>query len=312
MSFFIQCFWLIAKGIFLWMGLGACITAATGIDSDRIGKILRWGVVHFLYPILIFYSVVDGLNPESFGRLYLYPIWALAFLVIGHVSSLLFAPLWGIRDAHPVYHFGNSIQNFGYIVFALAEPLIGKEALAEVFIFVVGTEMVVWSWGVATVGRTRFFSPQTLLNPPLIACVVALIAVYFDVRVSENLFWQIAGFTKTLMVPVALSCVGGLVYHVAVETKLKGIIDREIISSLVLRHSILPLILAGFIYSLTSPGNLRSNLLLEAAMPSALVPLVLAKIYGAPTHKIGVFVSLSNIIALVTLPFWLTVFQFGK
>ena len=82
---------------------------------------------------------------------------------------------------------------------------------------------------------------------------------------------------------------------------------RPVIVGNLLRITAIPaliLLLGG----LLSPSvELRHVLIVQAAMPSAMVPVILVKHYGGETNLAAWLVSVSTALGILTIPFWLRV-----
>ena len=297
---------LLIKGVFFWMVLGAVIAAATGISSQTISRIIRIGVIRIFYPSFIVLNILKGLDPSALSRLWMYIVAAIGFITIACCVSQLTARIGRVTDELPSYHFANSLHNYGFIAFAIIDDLFGAQALAEIFVFVITVEVVVWTWGVWMVSGGGQFTLRKVLNPPFLACVVGITAVSgFGLRVGDGGVWPILEWVAALNVPVALACVGGLLFHVVRDTRLHGIGHRAIWIALGTRHLLLPPLLCGLVLALIPEGLLQQNLLAEAVMPMALFPVAIARIYNAPHERIGIAIALSHMLAVVSIPFWL-------
>jgi predicted permease len=69
----------------------------------------------------------------------------------------------------------------------------------------------------------------------------------------------------------------------------------------------MPPLLCGLIYYLTEE-NLKKAMMIEAVMPTAMMVITLAKIYGGKAEVISLIVFCSQVLSLITIPIWLSLF----
>jgi hypothetical protein len=105
-------------------------------------------------------------------------------------------------------------------------------------------------------------------------------------------------------VPMGLILIGATVADFAHEfVSRQG--GRAMGWALVVRLGILPLMFLGLMRVLPIPVELRQVMLLQAAMPAAVFPIVMARLYGGdPATALRVVLS-TSLVGLATIPLWI-------
>jgi predicted permease len=225
------------------------------------------------------------------------------------LSGLLLAWLGGLASGLRVgtglrtFAISSGIQNYGFIALPLLVDLFpgneGPSGLA--FIFGIGVEIAMWTAGIAIL--TGKAGLRALVNGPFIAAI-ASIALN-----DTGLFRFIPEFVHTSMemlgrcaVPMSIFMIGATmgrfcregIFADALRIGVAGVIVRLIL------HASLFLAAAAL---LPISDDLRRLLVVQAAMPAAIFPIVLARLFnGQPDVAIKV-VTATSLVSLGTAPF---------
>ena len=82
---------------------------------------------------------------------------------------------------------------------------------------------------------------------------------------------------------------------------------RLLLAAVTLRHFVFPTMMLIFTVVLTDSVELRQVMLLQAAMPAAVFPVIIVKLYD---HDIDTAVRIvlgSSVIGVITIPAWLLI-----
>jgi len=309
MELFSELFLISWHGAFKWLVLGVFCIAILRIKSQIITFLLKNIIVSVFIPLLIFYKTLLHLDTSRMIILPQYCLWAFAFLLIAELLSRGISKFGVLPENLSTFHLGNTFNNYGFVAYGLVESLYGPALLTELFAYVIFSEIYLWTRGRAFFSEGKFDYNILLKNPPLIAFSLALI-----LKVGH---WTPIGLSATLdtglhfvtswTVPLAIFCLGGLIYHQKSHFKPRNFWKKENSYSLLLRHLILPPLLCSIVVLFTQ-GNLKNALLIEAVMPSSLMTITLAKIYGGKPEIMSLMAFCSQVLSLVTIPIWLTLF----
>ncbi|HWQ91371.1 MAG TPA: AEC family transporter, partial [Clostridia bacterium] len=146
---------------------------------------------------------------------------------------------------------------------------------------------------------------RKFINPPLIAIVVALgcnllgLYNYTPRAVLTGIHWL-----GQCAIPMALILIGAVVadylkdFHSASGW-------RAILAAVFLRQAVLPILFLLLARYLPASTELKRVIVLEAAMPAAVFPIVMARHYGGdPSTAMRVVIG-TSVAGLVTIPLWI-------
>lgn len=195
-------------------------------------------------------------------------------------------------------------QNYGFAAVPVVEILWGSSAVAVLFVHNIGVEIALWSVGVMLMSGERGIRWKRLINGPIIAVFVGLSLV--AIRLDQHLTGPLRDALSMVGVgafPMAILMTGASMMDLArTEKPSWKIIGGALIVRLLL-CPILILLAARFIPMIT---ELKQVLLVQAAMPAAMVPILLAKIYGGRPGIAVQIVIATTVVSIFTLPYIIT------
>lgn len=264
--------------------------------------------INLLLPCLILDAALGNPALAQMGNLVIAPVLGFVTVALGIGMAKLAAPLHGLRDpaACRTFPVCVGIYNYGYVPVPLALLLFDKQTAGVVFMLSIGVETALWTLGVMTLtGASARQSWRRIINAPLVAVMLALglngvgLAGHVPevVHTGLRLLGQCA-------VPMALILIGAIVadhlheFHSASGWRVIG-------AAVLLRVGVLPVIflLAGKF--IPASLELKRVIVLEAAMPAAVFPIVMARHYaGDPATAMRVVIG-TTVVGLVTIPLWI-------
>jgi predicted permease len=198
------------------------------------------------------------------------------------------------------------IYNYGYIPLPLVLLLFDKATTGVLFLVMMGVETALWTLGVWTfTGGSLGQSWRRILNAPLIAIVLALVLntlelnTYLPQPLLTGVHWL-----GQCAIPMALMLIGAMVADHLHEFHSKSG-WRVIGAAVLLRQAVLPLLFLLVAKFLPASVELKRVMVLEAAMPAAVFPIVLARHYGGdPATAMRVVIG-TSVVGLATIPLWI-------
>jgi predicted permease len=293
--------------IFGVMGLGVFIRKLNWLTEEADNSLMRV-CVNVLLPCLILDKSLGNPALSQPSNLLLAPL--IGFLLIGAGMLIAYGvkPLHGLTEVSQQRTFALTVgmHNYGYIPLPLAMLLFDQATAGVLFLHIIGVEMAMWTLGVMLLsGGSLGRDWRKLINAPLIAIVLAVVLNAFGWNTSVP---QVVGtgvhWLGGCAIPLALILIGAIMAdHIGEFHSANG--WRVISSAVLLRIGLLPfvfLLVAKFIPMTTEHQRV---LVLEAAMPTAVFPVVLAKLYrGDPATAMRAVLS-TAVISLVTIPLWI-------
>jgi hypothetical protein len=293
-------------------GAGALMARFKVFPEAAIGGLSK-AVVYVFLPALIFSKIVRGLNPDAMPHWWLIPLSALALFGLGLGLTLL---LMGrqARTSRDVIPLG-FMQNAGYFVLALGlqlHPAEENEFSAYVFLFVLGNSPLLWSFGKYFISRSEPgpIRWKELATPPLAANLLAVSMVLTGASsaIPASVFRGIE-MAGAAAIPGALLVLGASLAQLQLRRDGEwGLVFRCVLIKLVL----VPAATIGLLclIGLKAHDALWAEMLvLQAAVPHAINLVIHVRTYGGNLARVGSVMVLSYLGSLVTIPFWLGLWQ---
>lgn len=191
-------------------------------------------------------------------------------------------------------------QNFGFTAAPVVEILWGTGALAMLFVHNIGVELAMWSVGVMIMSGERGIRWKKLVNGPVVAVVVGLLFV------ATGLDDEVVGAPRK-----AMSMIGVGAFPLGVLITGCTIMDlvgaekpslKIIAGACLVKLMLAPLVFLTAAKMLPIATELRQVLVVQAAMPAAMTPIILARLYGGRTAVAVQIVVFTTVMSLLTLP----------
>lgn len=298
--------------IFLIVGIGAAARRANWL-TDQADQTLFALVVRVLLPALILDHVIGNPALEEARNLWLPPIIGFGTVILGCAAALgaahLFGPALGLHTApqRRTFAVSTGIYNYGYVPLPLAIALFDQRTVGVLFVHNLGVEIALWSIGLVMLSGG--FAPgwwRRLINPPILAIAAALVLNGVGAeRVIPAFVTQVLGMLGACAIPMGLLLIGATVCDFAREAKLIAGV-RVIAGSALLRLGLLPVAFLALAWSVPGSVELKRVMVMEAAMPAAVFPIILARHYfGDVSTAVRVALG-TSLLSLLTMPLWLS------
>jgi predicted permease len=265
-------------------------------------------IVRVLTPCLIFESVVRRATVDGASDVLLPPLAGFLLTSVSLAVGWYAARALGLTIGHGLRTFalGVGITNYGYLPLPLMDTLFGPESRAFLFMHNAGVEAAIWTTGVLIVtGESPRAAWRKLLNMPLIALVVALVVKLTGLgpHVPE-VVWAFIHALAICAVPLGLLMTGSS-FAPHLDDPRQLVNPRVIGTAWLLRLAVLPWVyLLAARYVPVSP-ELAQVLVVQAAMPSAVMSVIVARIYGGqPLVAVQIILG-TTALAVFTIPFWI-------
>ena len=302
-------YWSLLGGVapvFIIIAAGFVIRRLGWLTAEADRSLVRL-TINLLYPCLILDSILGNSALSNIGGVLLPPLVGLATILIG--LALCFAatrllPLDG-RQAR-TFAFATGIYNYGYIPVPLVQKFFDRETTGVLFAYNLGVEVAFWTAGlyVLTLSTTGAGGWKRIMNAPVIAIVIALVLNFC--RASEwfpSFLLTPVRMLGQSYVPVALLLTGATLADLLVQYHPRP--GAAAVAGCVLRMLVLPVIFLLIARFLPCSAELKRIIVVQAAMPAAMLSLVLAKHYGGDPDTAMQVVLSTTIVGLLTIPFWI-------
>jgi malate permease and related proteins len=298
---------LLVVPVFVLIGVGAVVRRLHWIEGDAETSLIRL-VVNVCYPCLIFESVAGNVALQSPGNLLLPPFVGFAVTWIGIRIAFLAARSIGLHVGTGMRTFALTVgvANYGYLPIPIMEAIWGPESRGVLLVHNVGVEAALWTVGVLVLsGQSLREGWRKLVSPIVITLVVA---VFFNLaRLTPLLPGVLTTTIHTLAVcaiPLGLIMTGVNLANYLHEPR--TLFDARVTSAaMVVRLGILPVLILVLAKFLPCSIELKRVLVVQAAMPTAVIPIIIAKLYGGHPRTAVQIVLGTTALGIFVIPLWL-------
>jgi len=290
-------------------------TIALGIGLRRWNWITEKGedalfnvVIKVTFPCLIFESV--SLNPalRAAGNVLLPPLAGFVLTLLSMAVAWYLARALGLTLGHGLRTFALAVgvTNYAYLPLPLMDVLFGRDSRAVLLLHNAGVEAAIWTGGVLVVsGLSPAQGWRKLLNAPAIALGLALVVNLAGLgphvpEVARQLVHGLGGCA----VPLGL-LMTGVSFSPHLDDPRRLINPRLLAMAWLLRLALLPWLLLLVARYLPLSVDLKRVLVIQAAMPSGVLTVIVARVYGGQPLVAMQIVLGTTIVALFTIPWWI-------
>jgi malate permease and related proteins len=293
--------------VFALIGVGAVTRRIEWVKDEAEASLVRL-VVNLMMPCLIFDSIIGNPAMRQSSNIVWPPLAGFFFTAIGFILALYLARAIRLRDPQTQRTFALSagIANYGYLPLPIMAQMFGPDSQGILMVHNVGVEAALWTVGIVILSGTSMREAgRKLLNPVVISLCLA---VTLNVSgLSEHVPSLVTGITRTLgkcAIPVGLLTTGSnLAQYLNQPRNLLNV--RVGLGASVLRLAILPVLMLVGARFMPISIELQRVLVIQAAMPAAAVPILLARHYGGVSLTAVQIVLGTTAVSVLTCPLWI-------
>jgi len=259
-------------------------------------------------PCLVFDTVVGNASLRDPGNLLLPPFAGFVTTAAGFGVAYLAARSIGLSKGTGLRTFAVSagIGNYSYLPLPIVGGIWGERAQGLVLVHNLGVDLALWSVGLLVLtGASPREGWKKLITPMLITLAVAvLINVTGLAPYVPGFVGSMAHSLGVCAVPIGVLMTG--VNLADYLDKPSNLLHRNIaVAACVVRLGIMPVLMLCFARLLPCSVELKRVLVVEAAMPAAVFPIIMARYYGGqPLTAVQVVLS-TTAAGLIACPLWI-------
>jgi predicted permease len=300
--------------VFAIMTVGLWVRRRGWLSAEADQSLMRL-CINLLIPALIFGSVFGNAALRRPENLLVPPLVGFGMAGVGMMVARFWARAAGLRNRSEqrTFAFLAGLQNYAYLVIPLCLSLFDAGTTGVLFVHNVGTEMAMWTVGVATLTGSGLTSGwKKFINAPLIALVLALLLNFLGLAVTPPAAVAAAGkiilttihWLGQSAIPLGLLLIGAIVADHLDEAR-GGKALRVVSVAALVRLGIMPVLFLLLAKFLPCSVELKRVIVLQGAMPSAVLPIVITKHYGGdPRTALQVALG-TSVLGLLTIPLWI-------
>lgn len=295
--------------VFLMVGVGYLIRQLKVITDESEKSIVRL-VVNVLYPCFILTKIPGNQSLQQLSVVFTALMAGFILTLTGLLVSRMLGGGFNIKkeDGLNTFSVSTALQNYGFIPIPLIEALfpdVADQTLGVLFVHNLGLELAMWTVCIVMLSGTAKGAMKRLINGPTIAIIAGLLLNFTGFHqwipsVAQKAAHDLGNCT----IPISLVLVGATLASVISSHKIQ-LQPKIIFGSLLVRFAIMPIAFIAVAAMVTGSQELQRVLVVEAAMPAAIFPIVLAKHYGGKPNVAVQVCLATSLISLVLTPAWL-------
>ena len=296
--------------IFLIISCGAFARFFGWLDTNADISLMKI-VINLFYPALIFSNILGNDVLRKPSNLLVPPLLGLCMIIIGFaISWIAISQFKGVDTAdRRTFSFITGIQNSVYFPLPIIALLFDRETVGLLLVFNLGVEIAIWLIGVGFLLSPKEPSSflKRIVNAPVVAIVAATWINYIglDRDMPEFVFKTIL-LLGQCTIPLGLILIGAIFADLKTTVKVFTRIHITLLAN-VIRIAVLPLIFITSAFLLPLSTELKQVIVIQAAMPCAVFPIVLTQYYSGSSDIAFKAVLSTTLVSVFTIPFWIKI-----
>lgn len=282
--------------LFLLMGCGYISSKCNLITEEHI-PFLSKVVLNLGIPAAILSSVSSGISLNT-KELFMYIVGFFLFNILCAFFSKIIVKILRINKDKKLYEFMYMFSNIAFMGLPVVQAVLGDEAMIYATLFLLPSNLVLFSYGENLMRDTRGFSAKKFFNPAIIASILAVISCVLNYQPPFVI-------TKTMMylgnitTPLAMVIIGVSLNNVSIYKMFK---NRSLLIFLFVKMIVLPLIYWKILHRLSIDEIITAMLVLLMAMPIPSNAVVYASVYNKNVGLATQASVLTSFISIFSIP----------
>ena len=300
-----------ALPVFILLGLGFALRKTRVLNKEADKTLLNL-IIRVFYPCLYLAYIIGNPALKSAPNLISAPLVGCFTVIGGFAVAWLVGRAMGLQRGTGLrtFAFCNGIYNYGYIPIPVIMALFGdRETMGVLLVHNVGVEAALWTAGIILIsGQFRRGALKQLFNPPVIAMLIAIgiNTVGLDAHIPGWISRPVS-MLGSCSIPVGIILAGASIADFLTR---RGLLEMPKISlgSIAVRLGLLPLVFV--LFAAWIPGlstELRQVIVVQAAMPAGIMPIVLSRHFGGDASVAIKVVLATTLASVVTMPLWIRI-----
>lgn len=294
--------------VFALIAIGAVMRRLRWLVPEADASLLKL-VMGFLYPCLIFENVLGNAALRQPGNLLFAPLVGFGTITVGIYLAYYVGKALGLTvcEGLRTFAFSTGIYNYGYVAIPLMAALFKQDSSVGVLlVHNVGCEAAIWTLGILMLsGLSLREGWRKLINGPVLALAAAVLANTLDLgRLLPPVVTQVIHLSAACSVPIGLLLIGAAL--MAYLSRPRELFDlRVTLASSLLRLGVLPVVFLVMAKFLPLPDDLKRVMIVQAAMPAGVMPLIISQHYGGRPLTAAQIVIGTTVLGVFLIPLWL-------
>lgn len=275
--------------------------------------------VRLLFPCFVLAQMNTNPWPGGSTGILLPPLVGFFLTTMGFSVAWVFTRMWGrsvglTTAAHRrTFVLSVGMFNYGYIPIPLMGELFPGQGpeLPTLLLHNVGVDVAMWTLGLFIIsGKMGKRGWLGILNPVMIAILLSIVLRFSGawelLTIHASPAIRVIEMIGQCAIPLSLLLSGATIADVWRDANFRegwGVIG----SGLLIRLGVLPVLFLILIWVLPFESALDRVIAVQASMPAAIFPIILARHFGGDAPTAVRIVLTTHLFCLLTCPVWLAV-----
>lgn len=302
--------------VYLMMVVGLALRHFRVLTPEMEGGMLKLGI-HCLMPCLILDKILGNDLVRRPGVVLSGIGVGFLIIILGFAVSYVIGRTLGLKKGKGArtFTFAGGVQNYGYVAIPILMILFSEQGsdrvLGLLFIHSLGVEIAIWVIGLMILSGSLIKNPRVFLNGPIVAVVIGIVFSYtgiwqfFEPRGGlhfGSVMRQVVSWLGVCAFPIGLMLAGATMYEMFSSFKPSLKVSG---GALIVRLLLMPILIIMLAKYLPLVTELKQIIVVQAAMPAAIAPIIIARHYGGQTD-VAIQISIVTALgALLTMPLWI-------
>lgn len=298
---------LLVLPVFALIAIGVVVRRVHWVEGEAESSLIRL-VVNLCYPCLIFETVAGNATLREPENLLLPPLVGFAMTFMGIRAGLLVAKAIGLHVGTGLRTFALAVgvTNYGYLPLPIMAAMWGPESRGVLLVHNVGVEIALWTVGVLVLsGLSLRDGWRKLVSPVMITLVLGVVCNLAGVTPRlPTLLTDTIHTLSVCAIPLGLIMTGVNLANYLNEPR--ELFDLKVTSAAVaLRLGVLPVLMLLITKYLPCSVDLKRVLIVQAAMPVAVISIIISRMYGGHPRTAVQIVLGTTALGVFVIPLWL-------
>lgn len=287
----------------IMIGIGIICVKCKILNEEHLSVLSRL-IMKVVLPIFIFTNTIGGATRSDLADDFIvlpisagvYILWIAAGRLIAKVQRIE-------KSKYKVYQAVYIFGNVGFIGIPLISALYAEKGMVYISLFTIIDQIVLWTYGVNLTSdegtRTSLSSVKKMLNPPLIAIILAILIVLLQIPVPSVIYEALKSVGNASS-PLSLIYIGASMCFCHFGNVVK---NKEIYVGIAVKMLILPIVVY---FLLQHVAGIEQDISMTMALLTALpcmttVPMMAKQNNVEPEYCLSA-VMIGQVVSLLTLP----------
>ena len=298
---------LLVLPVFALIAIGVVVRRVHWVEGEAETSLIRL-VVNLCYPCLIFESVAGNAALRVPENLIVPPLVGFVMTFVGIRAGLIVAKIIGLHVGTGLrtFELAVGVTNYGYLPLPIMAAMWGPESRGVLLVHNVGVEAAIWTVGVLVLsglslreGWRKLVSPVMITLALAVGCNLAGVTPLLPKLLTDTIH-----ALAVCAIPLGLIMTGVNLANYLNEPR--ELFDAKVTGAAVaLRLGVLPVVMLVVAKYLPCSVELKRVLLVQAAMPVAVISIIVARMYGGHPRTAVQIVLGTTALGVLTIPLWL-------